>query len=447
MNLVDLIETHLSDDVISQLSSLLGTGEKGTRSAVGAAVPALLSGLSNVASSTGGGQRLVSALGKFDAGSLSNFGNMLTSQPGSALEQGSRLLDSLLGGNTLSGITNAISRFAGIGSGSVQKLLGYLMPLVLGGIAGRFAGKSLTPQGLTSMLADQKANIADGFPSGFSLSDLPGMAAAGSAVRAAAGGVQQASSSALRWLLPIGGIAVLALVLWALFRPSDSKLPPATIPGAPDIAQLTSDLTGDFKSLSGSLANINDASSAAAALPAITALSGKLDGMKALVDKMPEAGKTKIMELIKSNLGEVENHFAKLVWIPGVADKIKPAVDGVIGKLASLGGLPVPQTSNVSSELASTFSSITETLSGIKDAASAQAALPKLREINDKLSDSKQMVAGLSGSGRSTLNTLLQTALGKLKELADKVLAVAGAGDKVKPVLESIMSKLSGLAA
>jgi hypothetical protein len=211
MNLVDLIETHLSDDVIGKLSSLIGAGETGTRSAVGAAVPALLSGLSNVASSSVGAQRIASSLGKFDASSLGNLGRMLTSQPSSILEQGSGLLNSLLGENLLSGITNAISRFAGIGSGNVQRLLGYLMPLVLGGIAGRFAGKSLTPQGLTSMLADQKANIADGFPSGFSLSDLPGMGVARSAVRAATDGAQQASSSALRWLLPVAGIALLAL--------------------------------------------------------------------------------------------------------------------------------------------------------------------------------------------------------------------------------------------
>jgi hypothetical protein len=58
-----------------------------------------------------------------------------------------------------------------------------------------------------------------------------------------------------------------------------------------------------------------------------------------------------------------------------------------------------------------------------------------------------QLIAGSSDSGRSTLNTLLQRALGKLKEPANKVLAITGAGDKVKPVLESIMSKLSGLAA
>src|SRR5262249_5722742 len=158
----------------------------------------------------------------------------------------------------------------------------------------------------------------------------------------------------------------------------------------------------------------------------ITELSSKLDGLKALVDKLPDAGKTKITELIKSHLGDVENEFAKLLWIPGAGDKIKPAVDGVMGKLAALGGLPAPKISDVSSELASTFSSITEALSGIKDAASAEAALPKLREINDKLSNTRDMMGGLSDTGKSTLNTLVRTALAKLREVADKVLAIAG---------------------
>jgi hypothetical protein len=457
MNLVNLIAKHLSDDAVGQLASIIGAGEKETQSAVGAAVPALLSGLSNLANSAGGAQKIISALGKFDAGSLGNLSDMLTNQPSSVLDQGSRLLDALMGGNMLSSITSAVSRFAGIGSGSVQKLLGYLMPFVLGGIAGRFAGKSLSPQGLASMFAEQKANIADGFPSNFSLSALPGMAAAGSAARAAGSAARAAvdtarpaASSALRWLLPVAGLALLALVLWALVRPTSTAKPPvAAIPsaGMPEVARLTTDLTGDFKSLTGSLADIRDASSAAAAIPKINELGAKLDGMKAMVDKLPEAGKTQVMDLIKSKLGEVENQFAKLAWIPGVGDKIKPAMDDIIGKLASLGGVPVPQTANVSSALASTFSSMTETLGGIKDTASAEAALPKLREINDKLDASKNMMAGLSAGGRSTITTLLQTAISKLRELADKVLAIAGAGDKVKPVLDSILGKLNALAA
>jgi hypothetical protein len=71
-----------------------------------------------------------------------------------------------------------VAQYTGLGSGMVQKLFGYLMPMVLGGVAGRFAGKSLNPQSLPSMLSDKKANIASSLPTGFSLSNVPGLALA-----------------------------------------------------------------------------------------------------------------------------------------------------------------------------------------------------------------------------------------------------------------------------
>src|SRR5215831_17675265 len=124
MNLVDTIKNQLfSDGHLNKLSELIGAGESATKSAVGAAVPALLSALSNVASSGRGAEKVVSALGNFDAGSLGNTAHMLAGHADSVLEQGKGLLNSLLGGNLVSGIANAVSRFAGIGSGAVQKLL------------------------------------------------------------------------------------------------------------------------------------------------------------------------------------------------------------------------------------------------------------------------------------------------------------------------------------
>src|SRR5262249_28778112 len=121
MNLVDAIKNQLfSDGHINQLSSLIGSAEGATKSAIGAAVPALLSALSNLASSSRGAEKLVSALGHFDAGSLSNTAHMLSGHADSVLEQGTGLLNSLLGGTTLSGIVNAVSRFSGIGSAAVQ---------------------------------------------------------------------------------------------------------------------------------------------------------------------------------------------------------------------------------------------------------------------------------------------------------------------------------------
>src|SRR5262249_43686789 len=147
----------------------------------------------------------------------------------------------------------------------------------------------------------------------------------------------------------------------------------------PDFAQVNTDLAGTFKSLTDSLTGIKDAASAEASLPKLKELDGKLDGMKALVDKLPDADKGKITDLIKASFGKVEDQFAKLLWIPGVGDKIKSTVDGIIGKLASLGNLPVPKLSQVSADLAGAFSSLTTSLTGIKDSASAEAALPALK--------------------------------------------------------------------
>src|SRR5262245_1136533 len=92
MNLVEVIKNQLSNGTITRLSALIGAGEDATRFATGAAVPAVLSALSNVASSKDGAQRLVSALGDFDRGPMSDVHSMLSRQPGAVLEEGNNLL-------------------------------------------------------------------------------------------------------------------------------------------------------------------------------------------------------------------------------------------------------------------------------------------------------------------------------------------------------------------
>jgi hypothetical protein len=447
MNLVDTIKGQLSEGALGQLSSILGTGEHATRNAAEAAVPALLSGLTSMASSPGGAQKLISALGKFDGAAPNNLAQSLTDNSKSFFEQGSGLLNSLMGGGMLNGITNALAQFTGLGSGMVQKLMGYLMPAVLGSVAGRFVGKSLNPQSLMSMFNDQKANIANALPSGLSLANVPGLGAAKSAAEAGVHTAQSAGSSALKWLLPIGGLALIALVVWALVRPGAT--PTLSIPkeGVADVAQISSNLTGTFSSLSQSMAGIKDATSAADSLPKLKELSAKLADVKGLADQLPEAGKTKIHDLVKSNLGKLDDQFAALLWIPGVGNKIKPAVDDIMHSYASLGGLPVPQASTVSGDLAGAFSSFTNTLTGIKDAASAEAAVPKLKNLNEKLDGFKGMLGSLPDAAKSTITPLIKSALASVESTVTQVLANPAASETVKPVVESIMEKLKALAA
>jgi hypothetical protein len=447
MNLVEQVKNQISGAMMNQLSSLIGANEGTTRTAVSAAVPALLSALSNVASSPGGVQKLLPALEKFDSGSLGNLGNMLSVNPNGLMEQGGGLLNSLLGGGINSGIANAVAKFSGLGSGVVQKLLSYLMPLILGGVAKNFVGKALNAQGLANLFADQKANIANALPSGLSLADVPGMAAAGSAVRSAAGHVQDTSANAMKWLVPLlalAAIALLAYLLWPKTTPGPTPLAATT--RVTDVAGMTTDLTNTFNTINDSLSGITDAASAEKALPKLRDLNAKLDGLKTQMDQLPAEGRAKIVDLIKSNLGKLENTFAKQLWVPGSSREIKPVMNDTLGKMAALAGVPMPKLPQISGDLAETFSTLTETMGGIKDAASAQASLPKLREIDSKLDDMKGSVDQLSSTGKSTLSSLIKVALAKLKEVVDRVLATAGVGDQVRPVVDGIMGKLNTLA-
>jgi hypothetical protein len=345
MNLVEVINNQLANGTINQLSSLIGAGEGATRSAVSAAVPTVLSALSGVASSKGGAEKLISALGKFDAGSLGGLGNMLSDQPGTVLEQGSGLLKSLFGGGTITGITNALAGFAGLGSGTIQKLLGYLLPMVLGGIAGRFAGKALNAQGLASMLADQKANIATAMPSGLSLRSVPGLESVNGAARQAASAVQQTGLSLWRWLAPVLGVGLAALLFWWFLGPRTGAFTvpkPANIPSpsvsVPNVAQLSTDLTGTFKSLTETLTGIKDAASAEAALPTLTELNTKLESAGSVVERLPEAGKATINGLTRATLDKLRVLVGKVLALAGVGDKIKPIVDAIMNNVKALAG-------------------------------------------------------------------------------------------------------------
>jgi Bacterial protein of unknown function (DUF937) len=361
MNLVEIIKDQLSSAVINQLSSHVGASEGATRSAVMAAVPALLSALSGLASGGGSGsQKLVSALENLGgAGSLENLVPKMSNHPASVLEQGASILSSLFGNSTISGIVNAISKFYSIAPGASQKLLGYLAPLVLSAIASQFKGKSLNAQGLASLFADQKANITCALPSGFSLSEVPGLAAAGSAAaRSATRQVETAGSSLPRWLLPLAGLAALGLLLWWF-------IPSATIPAPVE-----------------PVASVSRAQS-------------------------PEPARAPVLQDVKRL---------------------------------------VPDVTAFSTELKDTFTKLTEALSSVKDVPSAEAALPKLQDLESKLDIAKATMQKLADSAKMTISTLVKSSEGKLRELVDKVLAIPGVGEKIKVVADSIIVKLTDLA-
>lgn len=86
------------------------------------------------------------------------------------------------------------------------------------------------------------------------------------------------------------------------------------------------------------------------------------------------------------------------------------------------------------------------TLVGLKDEASAKAALPRLQEMQRQLSGIGDTAAKLPPDGRKGLATYAAQLLPLLRPLIEKALLAAGVGPIAKPVLDQIMSRLEGLA-
>jgi uncharacterized protein DUF937/PRC-barrel domain protein len=168
-NLVSTISRFLTPEMIGKMASVSGLDRSTTQSAVGAVVPALLSGLADLAAKPGGARQIADAIAEQPAGMLSNLAQTLG---GASLpaEKGTGLLSSLFGGGVLNTLVSTLSRFIGVGEGSTRTLMGLLTPVVLGVLGREQRAAGLETGGLARMLMGQKDQIAASMPVG--LSDL-----------------------------------------------------------------------------------------------------------------------------------------------------------------------------------------------------------------------------------------------------------------------------------
>jgi hypothetical protein len=347
MSLIDEIKKYLPADVVSKLASTLGVNESQATSAIGAAVPSMLSGVSQMAQTGDGANKLASALKGMDLSALSNPMQALTGGGGLG-DIGGKLLGNLFGGSVLGKLGDTIGKFSGLGGGA-SKLLGLIAPFVMGGLAKKWMGSGGTPtaQGLTGLLNAEKSNIAAAMPSGFSLGNMfsaPSMPNVPSMPSAPQGG------GLLKILLPILGILALAAVgyyAWTNFSkptvPSvpkiDAKLPDLNLPDV-KLPELTGEaktvgdgLTSTFSGLTETLSGIKDAAGADEAMKKVPEMATKLDGVKAMFDKLPGGGiKDSIIAFIKSKIGGLKGLLETAMKLPGIGDKLKP-VNGLMEKL------------------------------------------------------------------------------------------------------------------
>lgn len=222
-NLVSTINQILNSDIVTRVASSLGVDSSQVAKAFQAGVPGLLAALASLVSKPAGATALSKAVAQQQPDMLSNLTGMLggTGQA-TLIDRGASALSSLLGGSTMSTLTDAVGRYAGVDAGTSKSLMGMLAPVALGVLGQQQRAGGLDAQALGGLLTSQKDNIARALPSGFAdyLSGTGILDRVGAAAPRfdPAFSKPQPSSPNLGWVLPVLGILALGGFAWYLMR-------------------------------------------------------------------------------------------------------------------------------------------------------------------------------------------------------------------------------------
>jgi hypothetical protein len=102
---------------------------------------------------------------------------------------------------------------------------------------------------------------------------------------------------------------------------------------------------------------------------------------------------------------------------------------------------------DIGRQVTDSITNLRTTLGGITDAASAQAALPKLQEVTAQIDKVNGVVGQLAAEQRRALAGLVSPMMLTLNQLFDKVLAIPGVSEVLKPTIDALRAKLTVLTA
>jgi hypothetical protein len=388
-----------SGNTASSIASLLGLSQDQTKRATSAAVPSLLAGLTGLASTPQGAERLADTISRQDSGFLDNLTGALSGQGPRLAEQGSGLLGSLMGPGITSKLGGVLSRFTGVGEGATGKLLGMLMPIVLGFLGKQQKSMGLNAGGLANLLSGQKDNIRSAMPAG----------------------LESALSSALPGGQLFGGVDTRTAPQQqarSTYQESGYRSEPTTEWGSHDVYADRTRKTGG---------------AAKWALPLLLGLAG----LAALL-LWSNRGRDRTRETVRTDAVRTDTVRTET---PRTAVGAPPAiVSETVTGAATSGG-------NVVSDTTRLVTQATTTLAGIKDAASAQAALPQLQQINQQLNRLRSGWNLLPESARTSANSALQPQIARLKEAIQPVLNQPGIAETVRPQIDQLVQNINAFSA
>lgn len=164
-SLQDLLGQDQGNQAVDQISQNIGADHSAVSSAIQMALPMILNGLANNASTPQGAESLNSALDRDHDGSLLGnlgglagmiFGGQQTAPPRQADAGG--ILGHIFGGNQ-GNVTHQVSQQSGLNIGQVAQILMFVAPLVMSYLGKQKQEQGLDAGGLQSMLGQQQQQI------------------------------------------------------------------------------------------------------------------------------------------------------------------------------------------------------------------------------------------------------------------------------------------------
>ena len=154
MNISDLLNSASGQAMVQSVSQQLGLNKNEASSAIGAALPTILAGLTRNAQTSEGAQSLNNALEtKHDGSLLDNLGSILGGNGNiQALQQDGNGILKHIFGNQLGGVEQNVSQKSGIGLDKIASLLPILAPIVMAYLGKQKQQNSVSAGGLGDLL-------------------------------------------------------------------------------------------------------------------------------------------------------------------------------------------------------------------------------------------------------------------------------------------------------
>ena len=130
---------------------------------------------------------------------------------------------------------------------------------------------------------------------------------------------------------------------------------------------------------------------------------------------------------------------------------ISTAIPAVVAPSTTLATSPVTLPSAIANtevgrQIVSIIDDLKGSISGVRDAATAQTALPRIQDVAGRLEKLNTQAAQLPPEVRRALGTVVNSQQGVIKTIIANVLSLPGVAALLKPVLEQMQGRIEGLA-